>query len=136
MAGQGDVAVLAELQDIAPDAVAAYAAWVAARAETHLPFVADVNGQVAGAAWLPLAERVPRGRSLSRRNGDVQSVMVRPQYRNQGIGTALIEANLTEARARQLTHVTVHSGRRAVDFYLRTGFSHHRQLLLWEPADP
>lgn len=136
MAGQGDVAVLAELQDIAPDAVAAYAAWVAAHAETHLPFVADVNGQVAGAAWLLIAERVPRGRSLSRRNGDVQSVMVRPQYRNQGIGTALIEAILTEARTRQLTHVTVHPGRRAVDFYLRNGFSHHRQLLLWEPSDP
>jgi hypothetical protein len=31
-------------------------------------------------------------------------------------------------------HVTVHSGRRAVDLYLRNGFSHHRQLLLWEPA--
>jgi hypothetical protein len=32
--------------------------------------------------------------------------------------------------------VTVHSGRRAVDFYRRNGFSHHRQLLLWEPAVP
>jgi hypothetical protein len=24
--------------------------------------------------------------------------------------------------------VTVHSGRRAVDFYLRNGFNHHRQI--------
>jgi GNAT superfamily N-acetyltransferase len=136
MADPGDVAVLAELQDIAPDAVSAYAGWVAAHAETHLPFVADIDRQVAGAAWLLIAERVPRGNSLSRRFGDVQSVMVRPQYRNQGIGGALIEAILAEARTRQLTHVTVHSGRRAVDFYLRHGFSHHRQLLLWEPADP
>jgi hypothetical protein len=30
--------------------------------------------------------------------------------------------------------MTVHSGRRAVDFYVRNGFSHHRRLLLWEPT--
>ena len=40
------------------------------------------------------------------------------------------------AAGTDLLHVTVHSGRRAVDFYLRDGTSHHRQLLLWEPAAP
>jgi GNAT superfamily N-acetyltransferase len=60
--------------------------------------------------------------------------MVREECRNQGIGGALMAAILAEARMRGLLHVTVHSGRRAVDFYLRNGFSHHRQLLLWEPA--
>ena len=45
-------------------------------------------------------------------------------------------AILTEARERGLLHVTVHSGRRAVDFHLRNGFNQHRQLLLWEPAGP
>ncbi|GAB3837755.1 hypothetical protein GCM10029963_03070 [Micromonospora andamanensis] len=43
-------------------------------------------------------------------------------------------AILAEASTRGLLHVTVHSGRRAVDFYRRNGFSHHRQILLWEPA--
>jgi GNAT superfamily N-acetyltransferase len=62
--------------------------------------------------------------------------MVREEYRSQGIGAALMAAILAEARTRDLSHVTVHSGRRAVDFYLRNGFSHHRQLLLWEPAAP
>jgi GNAT superfamily N-acetyltransferase len=59
--------------------------------------------------------------------------MVREEYRNNGVGAALMAAILAEARARGLLHVTVHSGQRAVDFYLRNGFSHHRQLLLWEP---
>jgi GNAT superfamily N-acetyltransferase len=136
MAGPADVAVLAELQAIAPDKLAAYAGWVAAHAQTHLPFVAEADGRVVGAAWLLIAERVPRNDSLDRRYGDVQSVMVREEYRNQRIGAALMAAILAEARARDLTHVTVHSGRRAVGFYLRNGFSHHRQLLLWEPAAP
>lgn len=132
-AGVADVAALAELQEIGPDELAAYADWVAAHAETHLPFVAEVDGSVAGAAWLLVAERVPRGESLHRQYGDIQSVMVREVHRNQGIGAALMAAILAEARTRDLSHVTVHSGRRAVDFYLRNGFSHHRQLLLWEP---
>jgi len=132
-AGVADVATLAELRGIEPDKLAAYADWVAAHAATHLPFVAEVDGFVVGVAWLLLAERVPGNESLDRWYGDVQSVMVREDYRNNGVGGALMAAILAEARTRCLLHVTVHSGRRAVDFYLRNGFSHHRQLLLWEP---
>ena len=134
MAGAADLPALAELQEIEPDSLAAYERWVAAHAETHLPFVAEIDGHVVGAAWLLVAERVPRAASLDRRYGDVQSVMVRAGHRGRGVGAALMAAILTEARSRELTHVTVHSGRRAVDFYLRNGFGHHRQLLLWEPA--
>ncbi|MBU2663990.1 GNAT family N-acetyltransferase [Actinoplanes bogorensis] len=111
----------------------AYGKWVVAHAETHLPFVAEVGGEVVGAAWLHIAERVPGGGSLDRRFGDVQSVEVREEHRGRGLGSALMAAILAEARSRGLMHVTVHSGRRAVDFYLRNGFTHHRQMLLWEP---
>ena len=136
MAGVADAAALAELRNIEPDQLAAFAGWMAAHAETHLPFVAEVDGCVVGAAWLLVAERVPGNESPDRRYGDVQSVMVREQSRNQGIGAALMAAILAEARTRGLEHVTVHSARRAVDFYLRNGFGHHRQILLWEPAAP
>ena len=128
------MAALAELRGIDGDNLGAYADWVAAHADTHLPFVAEIDGYVVGAAWLLVAERVPGNESLDRWYGDIQSVMVREEYRNCGFGGALIAEILTEARKRGLLHVTVHSGRRAVDFYLRNGFSHHRQLLLWEPA--
>ena len=127
---------LAQLQGIGPDRLEAFAGWVAAHAHTHLPFVAEIDGYVVGAAWLHIAQRVPRGETLDRRYGDVQSVMVREEYRSRGIGAALMAAILAEARNWNLVHVTVHSGRRAVDFYLRNGFSHHRQLLLWDPPAP
>ncbi len=133
-ASEEDVAALAELRDIGAGGLAAYAGWIASHAGTHLPFVADIDGRVVGSAWLHVAERVPGNGSMERWYGDVQSVMVREEYRGTGVGRALMEAILDEARTRGLLHVTVHSGRRAVDFYLRTGFSHHRQLLLWEPV--
>ncbi|MBQ1020273.1 GNAT family N-acetyltransferase [Micromonospora sp. D93] len=126
--------MLAELRGADGDKLSAYADWVAAHAETHLPFVAEVDGRVVGAAWLHVAQRVPSSESLDRWYGDIQSVKVREEYRNRGIGGALMAAILAEARVRGLLHVTVHSGRRAVDFYLRNGFRHHRQILLWEPT--
>lgn len=126
-----DVTALAELRGAETDR---FAGWMVAHAGTHLPFVAEVDGSVVGAAWLHLAERVPGDGVMERRYGDVQSVMVRAEFRNRGIGGALMAAILAEAGRRELLHVTVHSGRRAVDFYLRNGFRHHRQMLLWEPA--
>ncbi|MGC4868157.1 GNAT family N-acetyltransferase [Micromonospora sp. DT53] len=135
-ASAADVAVLAKLRGVDEDKLGAYADWVAAHAETHLPFVAEMDGRVVGVAWLHVAQRVPSNESLNRWYGDIQSVQVREEYRNRGIGSALMAAILTEAGARGLLHVTVHSSRRAVDFYLRNGFSHHRQILLWEPTAP
>ena len=102
MARAADMPALAELRGIEPDKLAAYAGWVAAHTETNLPFVAEVDGYVVGAAWLFVAERVPGNESLDRRYGDVQSVMVREEFRNRGIGAALIAAILAEARARAL----------------------------------
>ena len=135
-AGVADVAALAELRGIDGDGLKDYAGWVVAHAHSHLPFVAEIDGYVVGSAWLLVAERVPGNGSPDRWFGDIQSVMVREEYRNRGVGGALMAAIMSEARARGLLHVTVHSGRRAVDFYLRNGFSHHRQLLLGEPAAP
>lgn len=134
--GPPDAAALAELRDIRADQQPAFADWIAIHTETHLPFVAELDGHVVGCAWLHIAERVPAPGAPNRRHGDIQSVMVREQHRGQGIGAALIAAILAEARTRALLHVTVHSGRRAVGFYERSGFTHHRQLLLWEPPTP
>ncbi|MEU4222498.1 GNAT family N-acetyltransferase [Actinoplanes sp. NPDC026623] len=82
------------------------------------------------------SRRPPPGAAALATLKKAQSVMVRAEHRNRGIGAALMAAILAEAEARGLEHVTVHSGRRAVDFYLRNGFGRHRQLMLWEPSAP
>ncbi|MEV6348355.1 GNAT family N-acetyltransferase [Actinoplanes sp. NPDC051851] len=131
--GPDDIPGHAAVRGIGPGELASYTAWVTAHTATHLPFVADLDGRVVGVAWLYVAARVPGPGAPVRRFGDVQAVDVHADHRNRGIGGALIAALLAEARALGLLFVTVHSGRRAVDFYLRAGFTHHRQLLLWEP---
>jgi GNAT superfamily N-acetyltransferase len=108
-----------------------FTAWVVDHLSTHLPFVVEVDGRVAGMAWLMLADRVPSPANMDRRTGDVQSVYVVPELRNRGVGAALLDAVLTEARDRELEHVTVHSSERAVPRYRRSGFQDGRHWLEW-----
>ncbi len=127
-----DAAALAELRlagDTDRDYARRFATWMAAHASTHLPFVAVEGTDVIGVAWLALAERVPSPERPQRRCGDVQSVYVRPDRRDRGVGTALMAAVLAEARRRGLEHVTVHSSVRAVRLYERAGFGHDPQWL-------
>jgi GNAT superfamily N-acetyltransferase len=112
-----------------------FSGWVVDHAATHHPFVAEVDGRVSGMAWLMLAERVPAPARADRRTGDVQSVYVVPELRNLGIGAALLRAILTEARDRNLEHVTVHANDRAVRFYLRAGFADGQHWLHWAPPE-
>lgn len=101
-----------------------FTAWVIDHLHTHLPFVAEADGALAGMAWLMLSDRVPAPGVMYRRTGDVQSVYVVPEHRNAGTGATLITAVLAEARTRELEFVTVHSSERAVTMYQRVGFHH------------
>ncbi len=99
---------------------------------THLPFVAEVDDDVVGMAWLAVVERVPSPERRRRHSGDVQSVYVLPQLRDRGIGGALLEAVLAEAGRLRLEHVTVHSSDRAVPLYQRGGFQPDPCWLRWK----
>ncbi|GAB3148470.1 GNAT family N-acetyltransferase [Micromonospora sonneratiae] len=110
-----------------------FSAWLTDHRSTHVPFLAEVGDDVVGMAWLMVADRVPAPTRRHRRSGDVQSVYVVPELRDGGIGAALLEAVLAEARQLGLEHVTVHSSERAVRFYQRVGFQHDQRWLRWEP---
>jgi GNAT superfamily N-acetyltransferase len=108
-----------------------FSAWVIEHLSTHLPFLAEVDDEVVGMAWLMVTDRVPSPARRSRRTGDVQSVYVVPELRDGGVGGALLDAVLAEARMLELEHVTVHSSERAVAFYLRAGFEDGQRWLQW-----
>ncbi len=108
-----------------------FSAWVVEHLATHVPFLVEVDGQPAGAAWLHLTSRIPTPELPDRPTGDVQSVYVVPELRNTGVGTALITAVVTDARKRGLQVVSVHANERAVSFYLRAGFQDGHHWLQW-----
>lgn len=115
-----------------PSFVDSFSAWVHHHLSTHLPFIAELDDRPAGMAWFMIGERVPSRSRAHRPCGDVQSVYVLPQLRDQGIGAAPMDAVLAEASKLDLEQVTVHSSRRA-GLYQRRGFQHDQRWLRWAP---
>lgn len=110
-----------------------FSRWFSDHRSTHLAFIAEVGGRLAGTAWLMIAERVPSPERRSRLCGDVQAVYVLPELRDGGIGAALLQALMAEARLLRLEHVTVHANDRAAPLYRRAGFRQDQLWLRWEP---
>ena len=103
--------------------------WVAETAATHTAFVAVDGDEVVGMAFLADLPRPPAAGVGRRLHGDLQSVYVRPPYRDAGVGTALVAAVVAEARRRGMTRLVVQSGTRAVTLYERAGFAASDRLL-------
>src|SRR5688572_13337099 len=51
-----------------------FTAWTVDHLATHLPFIAEAGGRLAGMAWLNLREQVPSPDSLDRRMGVLESL--------------------------------------------------------------
>lgn len=113
-----------------------FSSWVVEHLATHIPFLAEVDDQIVGTAWLMLADRVPSPTRRHRRTGDVQSVYVVPELRSRGVGAQLVQAVLAEAHSLHLEHVTVHSSIRAMPLYQRSGFQPEQRWLQWQPDAP
>lgn len=144
LAGGADLDQLARLlwlhaapEEQARESVTAFAvdlaAWWAHRSDSHLPFVARLSeSEVVGMAWLAIVPRVPRPGTSNRRSADIQSVFVLPEHRGRHIGAALVQAATRHAWSLGVSHVTVHSGHKAVPLYERLGFASSRRLLQLE----
>ncbi len=89
----------------------AFARWWAERRSRHVGFIAERGDDAVGMAWLAVFERVPQPSRLERLAGNMQSVFVLDEFRNHGIGRALVEAVIAEARSRGLGYLIVHPSR-------------------------
>ena len=103
--------------------------WWSAQGGRCRAIVAVDESQVVGMGFLALVNRVPSPGSLDRRHGDVQSMYVRPSHRNAGVGSKILQGLIGLARDAECERIEVHSGRRAVTLYERSGFEHFHRLL-------
>ena len=140
-AGMGDVAALARLRWVwrttergehglsQPEFETAFSQWWAGRQDGHTAYIAEAGGDAVGMAWLAIFDRIPQPRRLERHAGNVQSVFVLEAFRNRGLGQALVEAVIAEARTRGLGYLIVHPSERAFPLYQRLGFAETHQML-------
>ncbi len=76
--------------------------------------VALCNNKVVGSARL---------RELSPELGSIAYVSVLPKFRNQGIGTKLMEMLIEKAKEKELKYLRLMTRITALEFYKRLGFS-------------
>jgi len=101
---------------------AALVAWAAEHRDSHVGFVAELDGSIVGMTWIAITPRFPTPQSAERRTADLQSVYVVPEARGHGIGSALVRAAIEEAVARGASRAVVHSSDAAIELYARHGF--------------
>lgn len=101
-------------------------AWVRRRVfidEQQVPEELEWDGDDFDAQhWLALIDDSPIGTVRLRAGGHIGRMAVLKEYRQWGIGTQLLSAAVTAARAQGLHEVHLHAQLHAIDFYARHGF--------------
>lgn len=97
-------------------------------------WVAEANGQVVAGGAIVIHSAPPTIRNLDGREGYIMNVATLPQWRCQGIATALLHVMLDALRAADITAVSLHASEEGRPIYVRAGFwaSNEMRLFLGE----
>lgn len=96
--------------------------WIAANESHRLGWLAELGGAPVGMLTVIIAQRMPQPGRPDSGWGYVHHLVVDPDHRSRGIGAALMDAAVAEARARGWSQLLLHPRPRSVPFYERAGF--------------
>ncbi|HWP36024.1 MAG TPA: GNAT family N-acetyltransferase [Gemmatimonadales bacterium] len=92
-------------------------------------WVAVENGEVVGALWLQLIEKVPNPVGESETLGYITNVYVRPEARNRGLGSQLVAAAVAFCRALPVDTIVLWPTDESRSLYERHGFRPPKKLM-------
>lgn len=113
----------------------AFVQWLHDHSDSHLGVVALDDQRLIGEGWLAFVDRVPTvattdGAAVGlRRSGYLQAVYVAPDHRDSGVGSQIVDLLVAEARAADLSYLSVHPSERSFPLYRRAGFSETDRVL-------
>jgi GNAT superfamily N-acetyltransferase len=129
VADAADVGALATLRSLSnagpandPDFEKRMAAWLAVEGDRRTTWLAALGDSPIGMASLFEYRRMPRPGQPDSRWGYVGNVFVRDDFRNRGIGSALLAAIITAADERRYARLVLSPSARARPFFRRAGF--------------
>ena len=117
-------------------------AWMAAYLEEGSAWrcwVAEQEGQLIGAVWLQLVEKIPNPRAEAELHGYLTNFYVQPGARAKGIGSQLLQAVLEFCGTAGVHAVILWPTERSRTLYERHGFAVRRdimELIIAEPPRP
>jgi GNAT superfamily N-acetyltransferase len=126
--------------DVAPQFPDRLAAWLAAEGERRTTWLAELGTDPIGMVSMLEYRRMPWPDRPASCWGYVSNMFVRDEYRNRGIGSALLEALIETARERAYVRLVTSPSKDALPFYRRAGFlpadGVDATLLLVRPCGP
>ena len=96
--------------------------WLAAEGDRRTTWLAWRGEHPIGMASLFEYRRMPRPGRADSRWGYLSNMFVAEEFRNQGVGSALLDAIIQAARGRAYARILLSPSERAIPFYLRAGF--------------
>jgi GNAT superfamily N-acetyltransferase len=85
---------------------------------------------VLGNIWLEIVEKLPNANVEAELHGYVTNFFVRPEHRNAGAGSRLLQAVLDECRRSEVDSVFLWPSERSRPLYERFGFVHPSEMLV------
>jgi GNAT superfamily N-acetyltransferase len=129
VAGADDVGALAALRaawtgndSTDPDFAAAMARWLESEGDRRTTWIATVNERPVGMASLFEYHRMPKPQRPVSRWGYVSNMFVRAEFRQHGIGSALLTAIIAAAEERHYARLVLSPSPESVELYRRAGF--------------
>lgn len=95
-------------------------------------WVLDHGGTIIGNIWLEIIEKLPNPNVERELHGYVTNFFVRPEYRNTGAGSRILEAALEECRRLDVDSVFLWPSERSRPLYERHGFVTPSTMLVLE----
>jgi GNAT superfamily N-acetyltransferase len=107
-----------------------FGAWWAREAPQRLAWLARVGGVPVGMLNVLEFTRMPAPGSKAGRWGYLGNAFVLAAHRDAGIGRAMLDAAVAEARRRAWVRIVLSPSARSVPFYRRAGFRDASELLV------
>lgn len=95
----------------------------------YVYWLAETKGEIVAHIFVHKIELVPRPCKIYDRFGYLTNNYTKPAYRNQGIGSKLLQAVTAWASEEDLELLIVYPSEQAVSFYERAGFNAENEVL-------
>ena len=117
--------------DAVPDAVRSYLA-EALPAGDLVVFVAETDGRIIATSGAHIFRKPPHARNLSGKEGFVLNMFTLPEWRRQGIATALMQQIVRFLREQGAECVRLHASDDGLGVYRKLGFEpHDSEMILY-----
>jgi predicted N-acetyltransferase YhbS len=113
-----------------------FAGWHAAESGRRVSVVAERAGALVGMVHLAVFERMPAPERAASRWGYLANAYVRTGHRDGGIGAAMVDLLLRQARELGCVRVVLAPSERSVPFYERVGFGPATMLMATVLREP